>query len=526
MTGRTSSPTGLAAYIAVLFLIAGSVIVSFSPNFKDTANALQTDGCGVYCLMAKEYDAYLSQSKFDKYYLQKSLPAAIVHVLHTGLGISMEAASINRSFDILRNVALAITLIFWAAICRTKSVGSAMFLIGAIALSINQMTLLDAPVAHEDPDPFSVLISMAFIYYCLPGRAVGMWVCMLLAHFIQPQVALLMIPVFLLHPKETSGTDDRSRLSVLSNWLSRKLQDTRRYLESFGVGEYLVWGGAMLLWFVTCLYIFPLVRGPYIFYGGAGSSALLAPLGAAMAAGLLSVMLTRVRMLYALQTLVEGLASSTVCRRLIAVLALKLAVAFIVGYLGRGEIASITSSTLGTAWLVYSWFFHGAQQPLEPWLAHLVYFGPVVLLAAVFWTRLTHFINILDLGPGMNISLGIFAILSINSESRHLVAFVPWLLVLVLCGVNASTDGSDLRARTMFCRPFVVVGFFLAALFSSRVYVSAGFSDDRTSWLAKWGPWWNWTDYYWAIFIGLVATCLGLAIWRWLRSTSTAATTH
>lgn len=523
MTGQTSSPPGLAAYIVVLLLIISSVIVSFSPSFKNVSDARSADGCGVYCLMATEYGVYLSESKFDKYYFQKSLPAAIVHVLHISLGISMEAASINRSFGILRNVALAITLIFWAAICRTKSVGSAMFLIGAFALSINQMMLLDAPVTHEDPDPFSVLISMAFVYFCLQGRAVGMWVCMLLALFIQPQCALLMMPVFLLHPRETSVSDDGSRLSVLAHWLSRKFQDTRRYLEGFGVGEYLVWGGALSLWFIICLYIFPLVHQPYVFHGGAGSSDLLAPLGAAMAAGLMSVMMTRVGMLDALQKLVEGLASSTVCRRLIAVLALKLAAAFIVGYFGRGEVAAITSSTLGTVWLIYSWFFHGAQQPLQPWLAHLVYFGPVVLLAAVFWTRLTHFINILDFGPGMNISLGMIALLSINSESRHLVAFVPWLLVLVLCGMNASTDRSDLRARTMFRRPFVVAGFFLAALVTSRVYVSAGFADDRTSWLAKWGPWWTWADYYWAVFIGLVATCLGLAIWHWLRSTSSDA---
>ena len=416
------------------------------------------------------------------------------------------------------------TLIFWVTICRTKSVGSATFLIGAIALSINQMMLLDAPATHRRPGSIQCSNINSF-YSLLSTSACGWDVGMHNAHPVHPAAMRATDDSdFLLHPKETSGSDDGSHLSALSHWLSRKFQDTRRYLESFGFGEYLIWGGAFLLWFVICLYIFPLIRGPYIFHGGASSSALLAPLGAATAAGLLSVMITQVGMLDALQKLVEGLASSTFCRRLIAVLALKIVVAFVVGYFGRGEVAAITSSSLGVVWLIYSWF-SWRTATVGAVASALGLLRPRRLaLVAVFWTRLTHFINILDLGPGMNICLGMIVLLSINSESRHLVAFVPWLLVLVLCGINASTDDTEVRAQTMFHRPLVIAGFFLAMFVTSRVYVSTGFAGDRTFWLTKWGPWWTWTDYYWAVFIGSVTACLGLAIWCWLRSTSSAAT--
>ena len=219
-------------------------------------------------------------------------------------------------------------------------------------------------------------------------------------------------------------------------------------------------------------------------------------------------------MLIGIKCLIVGLADPVFCRRLILVIALKLGVAIVVGYFGRGEVVSITSSMLGTAWLIYSWFFHAVQLPLKPWLAHFVYFGPVFLLVVIFWSRLSEYASNLGIGDGFKISLGLLARLSINSESRHFVAFLPWLCVVILCGVSCKARAFDARAQDWLSRPLWCIGFLTAAFLTSRFYLSIGLSDDPSAWLATWGPWWSWQQYCKSLVIGLIGIVVGMRIWR------------
>jgi hypothetical protein len=144
-------------------------------------------------------------------------------------------------------------------------------------------------------------------------------------------------------------------------------------------------------------------------------------------------------------------------------------------------------------------------------VAHVVYFGPVVLLAILFWGRVCEVLHTLGLGAVLVMTLGVG--LALVPESRQLIAFFP-----LLVGVTAkAVDSYPPRSSK-----WPDIAFIAATLVASRFWMPLNFStfEDKTSYCdfpAQWlfmtsGPWMSASTY---AIQGIIAILLLLLFW-WL----------
>jgi hypothetical protein len=69
-------------------------------------------------------------------------------------------------------------------------------------------------------------------------------------------------------------------------------------------------------------------------------------------------------------------------------------------------------------------------QPGIFWVAHIVYFGPVLILALFFWRPICQWLH--HYGPGLTLWACLLFTFSLDSESRHLSDFYPVLIPFVV----------------------------------------------------------------------------------------------
>lgn len=73
-------------------------------------------------------------------------------------------------------------------------------------------------------------------------------------------------------------------------------------------------------------------------------------------------------------------------------------------------------------------------RPANFLLAHVVYFGPIVLLAIFYWRSVCRQVNLL--GQGFLVAVTIGIVHSIDAESRHMVSVLPLLIPVVVKAID------------------------------------------------------------------------------------------
>lgn len=107
--------------------------------------------------------------------------------------------------------------------------------------------------------------------------------------------------------------------------------------------------------------------------------------------------------------------------------------------------------------LAKTFLWNSIQKPGVFALAHVVFFGPVVLLVVACWPRMVR--RARDFGVGAVAVLGLLAAVSLNSESRHLIDLVPFVVLLAVLVVQP------------VLRPWHVVTFAVVTLAASKVWL-------------------------------------------------------
>ena len=93
-------------------------------------------------------------------------------------------------------------------------------------------------------------------------------------------------------------------------------------------------------------------------------------------------------------------------------------------------------------------------KPLYALIAHVVYYGPIVLLALFFWKKIS--LNVQTFGAGLICFFAFYLLQSIDSESRHVMFFFPFIITFTLLSLKEYAV-SNL---------FLTIYFFLALGFS------------------------------------------------------------
>jgi hypothetical protein len=113
-------------------------------------------------------------------------------------------------------------------------------------------------------------------------------------------------------------------------------------------------------------------------------------------------------------------------------------------------------------------------------VAHTLYFGPVVLVALLGWRAVGRTIG--EFGPAPVLLLALALVLSLDSESRHLVNLVPLVVPFVAKAVDEQRPSTK-----------AVAGFAVWSLLVSKAWLVIG-SDTSLYFLTE-GPWMTHAQY-------------------------------
>jgi hypothetical protein len=87
-------------------------------------------------------------------------------------------------------------------------------------------------------------------------------------------------------------------------------------------------------------------------------------------------------------------------------------------------------------------------KPLYSLISHIVYYGPIVLLATFFWKKIS--LNVQKFGIGLICFFAFYLLQSIDPESRHLMFFFPFFITFTLLSLKEYAV-SNLFLMIYFC---------------------------------------------------------------------------
>jgi hypothetical protein len=100
-------------------------------------------------------------------------------------------------------------------------------------------------------------------------------------------------------------------------------------------------------------------------------------------------------------------------------------------------------------------------KPAIFYVAHVVFFGPIIILALFFWKSACKIMH--QHGLGLSLCLTFGFLISLNSESRHFFSFFPLVVIFV---IKAMDD--------IYWRPYHLWLFALVSVLFSKVWLLIG----------------------------------------------------
>ena len=147
-------------------------------------------------------------------------------------------------------------------------------------------------------------------------------------------------------------------------------------------------------------------------------------------------------------------------------------------------------------------------QPGTFWIAHTLYFGPLILLLVLLWRPISKIVQ--RQGAGLVLCFGLAVVLGAGSESRKLVNFLPFL---VLFAVSAAGEIST--------RPARLAALAAASLVFSKIWLPMTQSIElpwvgeiawRAVYVSSRGPW---LDHGWYLAQLPFVLAMAWLLWRW-----------
>lgn len=478
-------PTLIILFIALL---------GFFSAHKNSIITGNLDSCGIYCLMASQYGTMLMEQSFDKYYFSKSLGSLIGYLSASILGFEKNPVTMNLALEIISAFAAVGICGFWWAICRVIHFPLKLFWLGIFGLFANQLFYWEIALQQETPDLLALFFGIGFIYTFLSKLRKLQYLFFALTLFVQPQAAMFIVPMILFpRGRFHNGPSlkvSRQELLSIKNWFFTKLEYIA-YDKRFSTLAVITFYAIL---FSLAGYIFPLIKLPY--HGTGNSLPSLFIFSILLALSLMSWMMIKLDPFESYLLFLRRLGAIQGLQTLSVILAIYLAKSFIVLYFAQGPVRAVGGLD-GAAWILYSFQYQLIEQPLKSIFAHMIYYGPVFLLLMFGWSNIKENIKMLDLNAGFIVSLSLVVLLIPNSESRHLVAFLPWIMLATFPSLK----------NIGLCQ-ICVVG--VLALLSTRFFIETPYVADHSNdfWLMTWGPWWVVETYNRAAVVSILATLL------------------
>jgi hypothetical protein len=362
----------------------------------------------IYARWAKDFYHEIFVNRVDTYYIQRILPAAVVHFTLRLLSVPLTDANVMRAFALLSVGLFTVMGYVWGLIANVLCIRPAGRWLGFAGLFLNYVTLKHTFYVPITTDVCAYALGLLMLHGYLTGRT-G-WLAMLTAigAFVWP----LAVPVGALLIVFPRGGTVRIRLPLIA-------VAAGTLLALAGIGYAVYAGPAIVHGLVDPLYMEPLrPMFPLSF----------AVAGAYLFAGLICLVSPKRQRESSHPRWRFGLSRNTV-------VAVVLVVATIGGIRFLQNAWSNGRHFFGIAEMLAITAQCAVAKPGVFLVTHAAYYGPLFLLAVLLWRPVCRLIRRQGLGLTLAVLLGL--LLSLNSQSRYFIN----IFVMVIPFVVKATDG-------------------------------------------------------------------------------------
>lgn len=392
------------------------------------------DGFGMdgvhYGTWAKDFYSNIFVGGVDLYYVQRILPSALVHYALRLVHIPLTNGNIIKAFAILNVIAITASAYIWCRIANKLAISRQGKLFGFMALFLN-FALMKWPSYYPVlTDVLGFFIGLLMIYFYLLGNRIGLFILMGLGAFVWPMLIyqgalLLMFP----------GDEVRGKAWAPARY---RLNTAAGAAVSLGVLGYLVWLAlktnlvfTQIPPMTSLLHLSVTISVLYVFFG--------------------LIRLLDCDWLFDFKHMFGYLRRWT----FFAAILFFFAIRWLQGQLSNGPSPRSSYDEL------YGIVAASLAKPALFYVAHVIFFGPIIVLALFFWKSACRIMHRYGLGLSFCVAFGLF--LGLNSQSRQLFSFFPLVVIFVVKAMDEISWG-----------PYHLFLFALVSFVLSKIWLLIG----------------------------------------------------
>jgi hypothetical protein len=461
--------------MAVVVLLVGVANVLWAERL--TINeGLGWDGL-IYAGWVRDFQGVVLTHGVPDYYAGRVLPSAIVHYGMRLFSVPFDSRSIVLAFDVYNLILLVISAYVWGLAADKLNIGDRGKWLGFCFLFLNYANLKQSFYGPVQTDVSAFALGVLTLYFFLTDSRVGLPLVMLLGAFTWPTVAPTAAILYVLPyrgksyagPHTDASTPPPDKAVTLS---SAKAASPPPYKTTTPPYRLNIIIAAM----VSGLTLVMLV---YLTWSRLAERVAYYPRALRIDTSLLylSIAAVPVFLFFGLRAALAD-ASLFDPRRLFASVSwARVAVVlpvFIIAKIIQNRLWSGESIAWGgpKSFFIYT-LLSSVAEPLIFVVAHVVYFGPCILLLLFFWRRFCEAVG--SYGVGLRIVLILNLLLAVNPQTRYQVNVLALFVAVLVTILDGAAHGFR-GLRGLLC-------WALVCLFYSKewyVFNTAPQVDDGT----------------------------------------------
>ena len=445
------------------------------------------DGMG-YTAWAQDFWQHIVVEGVSRYSAQRVLPSAVVHYAMRAAGVAPTAHHAIAGFQALDTTVLVIAAALWAHLGHAMRWRRVAIWVGFVALFACFANARHALYYPTLTDPTAFLLGLVVAWAYLLGHPIALWCATAAAAFTFP--ALLPVAlVLLVLPRRTDDASAEPRrwhrylaagLAVVGTaiFLTIARRSLAHPVPGFGLEKFAAWVLRDLLVLTVPLLVAWLAGGWY--------TLLAAP------------------RLWDVRGYLRQLRVRRTAIAIVAIGVLLVARSLVLATTGRNGEGGTTAQFLCEHTIA------ALRGPLWGPVHHVVYYGPIILVAILQWRRIAAVVS--GWGPAVPFALAIGVAFAAGSQSRqwnHLFALV---VVATIAATHALWTPRRAVLFALLCLAWSKLGFTIGY---DQPLVAQEFPNQR--YFMTQGPWAT-TEMYLVHLAGAAVTLV--FVWLLLRAPS------
>ncbi|TVQ58172.1 MAG: hypothetical protein EA366_07310 [Spirulina sp. DLM2.Bin59] len=341
------------------------------------------------------------QDNVNRFWAARSFPSLVVFCLLKLSFVDLTPENVITAFILVNTFSLAVAAWMWLKICEILRIQAMGFWLGAIGVFVNFFVLKELTYISVRTDAIAYAIGIGMFYCYLARKSLPLYGLTFIGSFTWPS-AVYMGTLFLLFPRS-----DHPQLA---------LQSTTRWPWRYALAAVPSIG--------AFIYMHALIPGENDYLNRGKPIESVGYLSAAIAVTYLLLSLAE---LLKDQRLIQWSA----WRQYFSAKSFYGTILFlgVIEYLTI-QIATAPGNDMTFGHNLYLRILTSILQPGVFWIAHVLYWGPLIILITFLWQPICK--SARSYGMGLTLWLMLSITLALGSESRHLVNIIPILVAFLV----------------------------------------------------------------------------------------------